>query len=653
MIASGTAIAESPPTGPNMVSVALVCMPWHVLRSPSIQIATLHALLARHGTPCTSHSLHLEFARFLAHGTKSRWARLSLAQYFDVGERWYMSGAGEWVFAQPEVRPPDPDEDERFLAGLRRSGMTHAMTRQLRALRAEVPAFLAACADEILATGPQLVGFTTTFGQTVASLALASVLKRRRPDVATVFGGAGCDGSMGAALHRSFPCIDFVVRGEAEPVLPGLAAQVLAGAPVPDLPGLCRRQDGREVAVTEQNGPGVAMVDVPVPDYAEYFARLQRLRLDREIVPVLPFEAARGCWWGARSHCTFCGLNGQTMTYRSKPAARVVAELATLSQRHGVLDFTVVDNILEPAYFDSVLPTLRDGGTDLRLFWQTKANLGIAQIRLLRDAGIRCIRPGIESLSTPILRLMKKGVSALQNVRLLKWCAQYGIHVAWNVIHGLPDEPVAEYARMAALVPRLVHLPPPALVPLTLDRYSPYHQDPRRHHLRVVGPPPHYRALYGLDDRTLTELAWTFEYELASPAPPAGYVDALRQQVTRWREEWHQNQGALTYRRGPACLVVVDRRTTVGQSRFVLDEFETGVYLGCDAGITAAALAAQLARRCKRAIEIEDVRRILRQFADEQLVFEDGDHYLSLALPEDCLVAAGRLGERPSLATRP
>ena len=63
------------------------------------------------------------------------------------------------------------------------------------------------------------------------------------------------------------------------------------------------------------------------------------------------------------------------------------------------------------------------------------------------------LQPGIESLSTPILLLMRKGVTAFQNVRLLKWCAEYGIHVFWNVIYGFWGELPEEYARLARLTP--------------------------------------------------------------------------------------------------------------------------------------------------------------------------------------------------------
>jgi radical SAM superfamily enzyme YgiQ (UPF0313 family) len=64
----------------------------------------------------------------------------------------------------------------------------------------------------------------------------------------------------------------------------------------------------------------------------------------------IPFESARGCWWGAKHHCTFCGLNGSAMRFRAKSPQRVLSELADLARRHHSFRFEAVDNILEPRY---------------------------------------------------------------------------------------------------------------------------------------------------------------------------------------------------------------------------------------------------------------------------------------------------------------
>ena len=109
---------------------------------------------------------------------------------------------------------------------------------------------------------------------------------------------------------------------------------------------------------------------------------------------------------------------------------------------------------------------------DLRICYEIKANLTKEQVRLLAQAGIRDVQPGIESLSTPLLRLMKKGCSRLQNIQLLKWCRELGVRPIWNILWGFPGEDPAEYSEMAAMMPALSHLQPPmSAAKLRLDRF--------------------------------------------------------------------------------------------------------------------------------------------------------------------------------------
>ena len=63
---------------------------------------------------------------------------------------------------------------------------------------------------------------------------------------------------------------------------------------------------------------------------------------------------------------------------------------------------------------------------------------------------MRTLQPGIETLSTEILKLMRKHTSYLTNVRFLKLARLYDIEVLWNMLIGFPDEPVEAYATWAA-----------------------------------------------------------------------------------------------------------------------------------------------------------------------------------------------------------
>src|SRR5262249_30885545 len=159
-----------------------------------------------------------------------------------------------------------------------------------------------------------------------------------------------CEGVMGAETLRQFAFVDAVVSGEADLVFPELVRRTLAGEPLSDVPGV--RSRGRleqEVAVGRvPNPPAGTRAGVrPDPDSAAYVGRFRESRLDRSWQPGLFVETSRGCWWGERMHCTFCGLNGATMTYRSKSPRRAVDEMVALKARYPEGDIQVVDNILD------------------------------------------------------------------------------------------------------------------------------------------------------------------------------------------------------------------------------------------------------------------------------------------------------------------
>jgi len=51
--------------------------------------------------------------------------------------------------------------------------------------------------------------------------------------------------------------------------------------------------------------------------YGSFLDALETNFPDGAVEPLLLFETSRGCWWGERSHCTFCGLNGLDLAYRA------------------------------------------------------------------------------------------------------------------------------------------------------------------------------------------------------------------------------------------------------------------------------------------------------------------------------------------------
>lgn len=600
--------------------VALVAMPWASPDTPSIQVGLLTAALVEAKCPVTAHSLHLEAAGFFA-------ARgIPLADFEAVCRRWWSVGLGEWIFA------PDHAPAADYLAYLDENAVPDRVIAAALAMRAATGDFLAHAAAEILATEPRLVGFTTTFAQTLPSLALAAALKRAAPEILAVFGGANCDGPLGPALLATEPVVDVVVQGRAESLFPALAAAVIAGEPPPAFPGVLQRDPEAVPALAPRKRATLT------PDYSEYFARLKRSGVREAVLPRvrLVLETARGCWWGERQHCKFCGLNGSAMAFDANPADRVLDDIRDLAERHQRTEFDIVDNILDPAFFDTVLPELaleRRKGHDYRFFWEIKSTLTPEQVRLLRAAGVQRIQPGIESLSTRILRLMKKGVSALENVRLLAFAASNDLTVTWNIIYGIPGETEDDYREMAAMIPALVHLKPPGLARLQVQRFSPYFDDPAAHGLTIAGPARYYRHLYG-DTARLLDLAYVVEHAYRDGYDPERAVAPLRQALAEWDRVWSPGKHAsLRYERGPGFLRLIDRRPGLAARDILLDRIEADLYL---AARTIATPAAAL-RRAKTGEKIpltpDEVGAFFDDLGRERLMLREGNRYLALALP--------------------
>jgi ribosomal peptide maturation radical SAM protein 1 len=638
-----------PQTG--SVDIALVAMPWEMLDVPSIQLGTLEALLRAEGFTAASLSLKLPFWEHCLAETAglSGADRLEVPDYNRIAQGFFEVGLGEWIFCVPPLRPDDPEQDAAYLRYLERVGVPERDVAKAKRIRGLVPAFLERAREMVLALAPRVVGFTSTFSQNLASLVLARMLKERRPELPIIFGGANCDGPMGAALVRAFPWVDVAVRGEAEDVLPGLVRELVDGAPITPRRGLCFRpragqpgpDAGEVVVVPEESGGFVALEETPAPVYDEYYERLARTRFADEVRrrSTVLYEASRGCWWGEKATCTFCGLNATGMAFRSRSPERVGRDLLALSRRHRALSFQIVDNILDPRLYETLFRRLGEEGVDLRIFVETKSDLSRREVELLYAGGVRTLHAGIESLSTPILKRMRKGVAAWQNVRFMRLCAELGIRCYWNLLWGFPGEPREEYARMAELFPSLTHLGPPGWCHLRLDRFSPYAEEPERFGLEVLGPAPHYGLLYPVQDRALLEdLAYTFDFRHADGRGVLDYTRALHEQQIAWTRAFVAGTSSLVYRRGAGFLEVDDRRPGVGPVRYTFSELEGRIYLACEDGATPAQVVAGLGQGDggggAALPDVAQVRAYLLHLEQKRLVFREKDRFVALALPE-------------------
>ena len=617
-------------------------MPFGPVFWPSIGLGLLKAQLDRRGVAARVRYFTIPFAEVIG---ERLYDRIAMSSTLTVREL-----AGEWIFSGALFERTS-DDIERYVEHIlvRREGyltetppVPEAMRTAIVRAHRRAAAFVERCAMEILAARPRIVGFTSVFQQHVASLAVTRLVKAAAPDTFIVGGGANCEGVMGAETLRQFPWVDAVVSGEGDLVFPELVSRVLDGKPVTDLTGV-RTQEAvaRDFAAGAfPSAPAVRTLDdLPYPDYADYFAQFRASRFARDWEAGVFVETSRGCWWGERHHCTFCGLNGATMAYRSKSAGRALAELTALAETYPGADIQVVDNILDMAYMKTLLPELARRKLDFGLFYETKSNLKQEQVKLLRAAGVRTIQPGIESLSDAILTQMRKGVSALQNVQVLKWCAQYGVEPLWNLMWGFPGEPAAEYDAMARLVPLLVHMPPPAgSFGLRLDRFSPNFDRAEASGFANARPLPAYAHVYALAPEAHANLAYYFEFGYAGRHPET-YVRPLLAALEGWRRA-HRTSGLFSLDHD-GSLLVCDLRAGRTPRLTALHGLAREIYRACDSVQSDDQMQQVVA-----GANAGDVHAIVDDLIDGGLMIRMGRRHLALAIP------VGDYQPSPALARR-
>lgn len=607
--------------------VALVNMPFSFSKYPSIQLGTLSALLKSQGIPVDCHYLNVRFAH-----------KIGVPLYEMICEKRALFG--EWLFSYLLFREnPKWAEYSRVFKPVfeqiaKQSGHPVGYFEEMATRIA--PQFLTWALTSIDWGQYKLVGFTSTFDQNVASLTMAKLIKDLYPDVTIVFGGANYDGEMGMEYFRAFPFIDHVVIGEGEEIVPALARAVLEGK-ADDIPNGVTRRDGDQIRFVPNTSLFTDFPNTGPPDYDDYYHLLAELGdvaqgLDR----ILLYEGSRGCWWGEKHHCTFCGLNAQSMKFRAKSSDQVSREMTALSHRYDTSRFRLVDNIIDMKYVDNLFGKFAEEHCDLDVFIETKSNLHKSQIKLLAAGGVKCMQPGLESLSLSQLKAMDKGVTPMQNIICLKWSFYYHVTVSWNILLGFPGETNEDYRRQIDLIPSLVHLQPPESTgKLWLERFSPYYTRPHEYGVRITGPGLAYEYVYDGRQVDLNKIAYDFEYELENwPVDPQVY-----QELVATIEDWRSRHASsdrpfLYYSKALDYVTVYDGRNPKAPTRRRYDGLAAQVIEICnEAAKSVDQIRAVIAGRIEADSGV--LIPILNDLTARRVLYEERGKYFTLAIPEN------------------
>lgn len=415
---------------------------------------------------------------------------------------------------------------------------------------------------QILKRSYPIIGCSTTFEQTSSSISLLNRIKRKNRSIITIIGGANCEDQMADGIATLSDSIDYIFSGESEISFVNFLNAIKNG----------RIPSSRVIygELTKQ------LSDIPIVNYSDYYKQLGLLNISKEDLSEiwLPYESSRGCWWGEKHHCLFCGINGEGIKYREKDAEQVLYELTALIKEHPTNKVCMVDNIMPHTYFKSLLPKLASKNNKYHFFYEQKANLNIDQVLLLKKAGVNIIQPGIEAVSTPLLKMMQKGVTAKQNIALLRYARMADLYVNWNILHSFPHDIAKWYDDTIEVLHNVTHLnPPTGSYGLSIDRFSPYFDQSERYSLLNLRPIHSYYEVFP-STSDIGKIAYHFEADYPSASKDNEFIlGAIEQEINFWRQAWLENVAPpvlhINNLNDDTYLLIDTRPTTPLDKRFV------------------------------------------------------------------------------------
>jgi ribosomal peptide maturation radical SAM protein 1 len=613
---------------PAFRRIALIAPPWPLYTRPSIQLGALKAYVRSRfpEVAVQAHHVYLQIAESIGYEL-----------YHHISQRTWLAESVYGALLYPERS-----------AGLARLFQSEAAGNRLlrRTEFARLTARVQAATAKWLSATDwkplRLVGVSSVLCQLTASMYFIRSLKQLRPDLTIVAGGAAFNSASAAATLALFPEIDAVVCGEGERPLGHLVQHhVMQGQNLHEIPAL----DGILLRSALQRRPAApdfcqmeSLARMPLPDFTDYFETLSGFDSAKRFFPTLPIEFSRGCWWqretaaGEGRGCEFCNLNLQWRGYRAKSAAQAVSEVDRLTRRHRVLSVALMDNVLPRDSTVDLLRGLVGLNRDLSVFAEIRATTTQAELKLMRAAGMRTVQVGIEALSTRLLRKLRKGTRAVQNLEIMKHCEALGIATLSNLIAHFPASDEEDVAETLKTMDFASPFRPPRFVSFWLGLGSPAWRHPEMLGLRNVFNHPRWARIF--PQRVFQQFPFMVQSYRGGCGRQRRLWQPVRERLRIWDksyEKLHRGSVAepiLSYSDGGDFMIIRERRLNGSMVTHRLEGSSRRIYLFCNHHRSLRRIIANFPR-----IPADKILSFLRMMTARKLMFSENNRFLGLAAP--------------------
>ncbi|AWI79231.1 B12-binding domain-containing radical SAM protein [Parazoarcus communis] len=299
------------------------------------------------------------------------------------------------------------------------------------------PPSLEANVEQILATRPELVGFSATTSGFMDAVDMAAEIKRRHPHIKTFFGNVHAS-SVGGPLLDHFPEIDYLCIGEGE----GAILDVAEGMADKDIANIIYRDGGGHAVINERRARILDLDELPFPAYEKLAGFPHGYHL-----PLFSYEkrwgatmiTSRGCPYT----CSFCDRTVYERLYKYNSAQYVHDHIRHLRDNFGVHHINIYDDLFT-AHKKRIhelceLLISKPLGVDFNCAIRT-GHTSDEMLALLKRAGALMVSMGIESADPAMMERHKTGVTLDAVKQTVEQIHAAGLRAKGLFIFGLPGE---------------------------------------------------------------------------------------------------------------------------------------------------------------------------------------------------------------------
>ena len=606
--------------------LALISMPWPLANRPSIQLGTLKSFIESKAADVKIDCYHpyLEVGNLLG-----------LKAYNDIAERTWVAESVYAYLLNPKRRSEITDLVAKEYSAKAKGDTPDLgnISRQIHRLHQRKHLILPWSSYD-------LIGFSICLSQLTSSLYMIREIRRHHPHCPIVVGGSSCAGELGYSLLANSPEIDFAASGEGELPLLTLINRIKNGHFKNDDPaGLLWRDNQGNI-----NGGGLKQLlnlkELPVPDYSDYFEQLRGQSRFSNLIPNLPVETSRGCWWhrvksgSVDRACKFCNLNLQWRGYRSKEPIQVAREMAELASKHSSLKFSFTDNILDSRKLKGLFKSITEIDRSFEIFTELRASVSRGDLIQMRKAGVNQVQIGVEALSTRLLDKINKGTTAIQNIEMMKHCEELGIQHSSNLIMGFPTSDGKDVEETLNNLKFVLPYQPLRRVRFWLGQNSPVHLHPEQFGIRSVANHPYYKKL--LPDSLAESLFLMIKTYRGDRTKQKKLWRPVARELNSWQERYHSLRKdhlpspLLGYRDGGDFLLIRRRSENYEMETFRLKGSSRGIYRFCETRRTFDQILHEFS-----SLSFDKLQNFISHMVAKRLMFQEGEQVLSLAVNEE------------------